>query len=166
MAWTTHARARLCTGLIALIILLNGVHAAITAPFAKTFSYIQPGGVAIELWGQGDEFYAIFETLDGYSVVYVPEQKTYYYAQLSPDQNDLISSGLVVGEDDPHQLGLVPHLRINAGAAQSKAMARFNQWNESMQITSRWKDLKNARREAEQNPAGEFALATVPNPTR
>jgi len=166
MDWFSQGRARGCTGIIALIILLIGSQTAITAPFARKFSCIQPGGAAIELWGRGDDFYATFETLDGYSVVYVPEQRTYYYAQLSPDQNDLMSSGLVVGQDDPRRLNLVPHLRINAGAAQSKATARFSQWNESLQITSRWKDLKKARRDAEQNPAGDFALATLPNPTR
>ena len=37
---------------------------ATAAPFARTFTFTQPNGTIIELWGEGDEFSAHF-THDG-----------------------------------------------------------------------------------------------------
>ena len=34
------------------------------------------------LWGQGDEFYAVFETLDGYTVIFNQQTRAYEYAGL------------------------------------------------------------------------------------
>ena len=33
---------------------------ASAAPFAKTFRFTQPDGTRIEVWGEGDEFRAVF----------------------------------------------------------------------------------------------------------
>ncbi len=72
---------------IALILLLGGAQ-ALAAPFAKQIAFTQPDGAQIQLWGQGDEFYAEFETLDGYSVVFDPVTEAYCYARLSPNGGD------------------------------------------------------------------------------
>jgi len=67
--------SRVCLGSLLMCVLTLSpvltpkIHAA---PFAKRFSFTQPSGIRIELWGQGDEFYAVFETLDGYTVVFEP----------------------------------------------------------------------------------------------
>ena len=58
---------------------------AFGAPFAERMPFTQPDGSRIELWGEGDEFYAVFETLQGYTVVFDPALKAYCYARLALD---------------------------------------------------------------------------------
>lgn len=70
-----------------LLMLGLGVLAAVSsfaAPFAQKVPFTQPDGTQIELWGEGDEFHAVFESLEGYTVVFDPATKTYYYALMPP----------------------------------------------------------------------------------
>lgn len=55
----------------------------------KTFTFTQPDGSSIELRGWGDQNYAVFETLDGYTVTKNPATGYYEVAQLSADGNAL-----------------------------------------------------------------------------
>lgn len=119
------------------------------APFEKTIHYVQPDGATVELWGKGDEFHAVFETLDGYTVVYVPELKAYYYATLSPDGTDLVQSTLQVGQGDPARLGVPKHLRMGAAKAATKAKARFDRWDAGTRNSERWRARKSALQAAE-----------------
>ena len=42
-------------------------------PFSgKSFDFTQPDGSTIQLRGWGNQYYAVFETLDGYTVVRNP----------------------------------------------------------------------------------------------
>ena len=94
---------------------------ATAAPFERTVSFTQPDGTAIELWGRGDEFHSVFETLDGYTVVFDPAARAYFYAELSADRRELRSSGVAVGRGAPHG---EKHLRIDPAAARAQALAR------------------------------------------
>lgn len=69
------------------------------SPFAGNVASTQPNGEEITLFGRGDPFHADFETPEGFTVVFVPEEKAYHYAVPSIDGRDLISSGVVVGGD-------------------------------------------------------------------
>ena len=63
-------------------------------PFAgKTFTFTNPDGSTFEVRGWGDQYYAVFETLDGYTVVKDPATGYYQYAVLSDDKNSLVPSG-------------------------------------------------------------------------
>ncbi len=112
------------------------------APFAKRIAFTQPSGAAIELWGQGDEFYAVFETLDGYAVVFDDAERAYCYAKLSPDGAQLLSTGTQVQSATGTALGLTPHLRMNAAAIQQQVSERFARWDQAMQVSERWAALK------------------------
>ena len=112
------------------------------APFAGTFRYTQPGGDTITLGGKGDEFSAVFETLDGFTVVFVPEARAYFYARVSADGTTLESTGALVGRDDPALLGLRPHQRIETEAARTAARARYESWDRDMRVSERWSALK------------------------
>jgi hypothetical protein len=49
-----------------------------STPFiGEVFTFTQPDGTEIQLRGWGDQHYAVFETLDGYTVTQNPE--TGYY---------------------------------------------------------------------------------------
>src|SRR5438067_279938 len=84
------------------------------APFAKKFFFTQPNDARIELWGEGDDFRSVFETVEGFTVVFDAVAKAYYYARLTADGSDLEASGLQVGKGDPGNLKLAMHLRASA----------------------------------------------------
>jgi len=115
---------------------------ASAAPFAKTFRFTQPDGRQIEVWGEGDEFRAVFEHR-GYTIVWDQATKAYTYAKLSADGTELIPTRLLVGRDDPALNGLPQHLRIAPEAAAEQARQRFERWDAGMQIRRRWQERKS-----------------------
>ncbi|MEI7899591.1 MAG: M6 family metalloprotease domain-containing protein [bacterium] len=130
-------------------VLICAVSFVQAAPFAKTIQFRQPDGTAIELWGEGDDFHAVFETLDGYTVTFDPALKTYFYATVSADGTQLVATDLEVGKGTPMARGLAQHVRISAEALSQQAKARFEKWDSVMEVTKAWTHLKNARRSAE-----------------
>lgn len=93
-------------------------------PFSgKLFNFTNPDGSKIDVRGWGNQHYAVFESLDGFTVVKDPQTGFYQYAQLSEDKNDLVASGAKVGEVDGYSLGISPHLRIRRGSAKKRALA-------------------------------------------
>ena len=134
---------------LAAVSLFGCVIIATGAPFERTVSFTQPNGTAIELWGKGDEFHAVFETLDGYTVVFAPETKAYYYAALSADGTELIPTAWQAGAADPATLGLAKHLRKSAARARAEARARFERWDTAVRLRDRWAQRKAAARAAE-----------------
>ncbi len=56
---------------------------------SRVFTFTQPDGSKVQLRGSGDQNYAVFETLDGYTVTKNPGTGFYEVAQLSPDGNAL-----------------------------------------------------------------------------
>ncbi len=119
------------------------------APFAKTVEYTQPNGETVQLWGQGDDFYAVFETLDGYTVLFDQALQAYVYAELNADGTALLSTGVLVGA--PRPAALQPHLRINRETAVAQARARQQEWEQQTGIRDRWNALKMERRTLEQD---------------
>jgi hypothetical protein len=140
---------RLSFVILALAAVLATVPGLQAAPFAKTISFTQPDGTRVELWGKGDEFYANFETLDGYTVVFDQALKAYCYAELAADESALVSTGIQVQEGDPEALGLGQHLRLGQEAVSRQVQKRYAVWDAATGISQRWSQLKVARRMAE-----------------
>jgi M6 family metalloprotease-like protein len=88
----------------------------------EEFTFTNPDGSTIQVRGWGNQYYAVFETVDGYTVVQDPETGFYKYAQLSDDKNELLPTDAKVGEVDPQSLGLQKHIRIRRESANQKAM--------------------------------------------
>ena len=122
------------------------------APFAKTFTFTQPDGSIIELWGEGDEFSAVIEH-NGHSVVFDPARGAYMYARLNGDGTELIPTQLEVGKANPAANGLQARLRVTPDAVRAQRHARFGRWNAGMDITSRWQSNK-AQMQAQREQAG------------
>jgi M6 family metalloprotease-like protein len=137
---------------------------AFSAPFEERFTFTQPDGTKIELWGKGDEFHAVFETLDGFSVVFNPADKAYHYAKPSPDGSELKPVGPPVGKGDPVKLGLDKHHRISKAAREKQVNERFQRWDLGMQITDRWTKHKEALRLAEAGVAQPQINGPEPSP--
>jgi len=94
--------------------------------FRSELAYTQPDGTQIRLWGQGDEFYAVTENLEGYTVVFDPASKTYYYARPSTDGSTLLPTAWQVGRENPDRLGLPKHLRPRSDAVRRLAWRGAN----------------------------------------
>ncbi|NQU09717.1 M6 family metalloprotease domain-containing protein, partial [bacterium] len=132
---------------VGLSVLLGAV-TALAAPFAEKTQFQQPDGTKIILWGQGDEFYAVFETMDGYTVTFNPATKAYHYATVAVDGSSLVPTVLQVGQGNPAALGLAKHLRISPAAIKKQVQDRFQKWDQGMQVTARWNGIKTAWQQA------------------
>lgn len=131
--------------LTALACVLFGVATSSAAPMNGFESrYTQPDGTSITLKFFGDEFYARTETTDGYTVVFDPDTKAYYFAALSPDGKEFVSTGQEVGKSDPAKLGIKKSLKINPESRAAKAKKRFDEQEVFVQQEARWKAVKEA----------------------
>lgn len=83
-----------------------------TAFFGKTLTFTQPDGSKIELRGWGDQSHAVFETLDGYTVIKNPATGYYEVAQLSADGNSLQPAPAARGRLDGAAAGVPRGLRV------------------------------------------------------
>ncbi|PKN63125.1 MAG: hypothetical protein CVU57_20890 [Deltaproteobacteria bacterium HGW-Deltaproteobacteria-15] len=91
--------------------------------YGKKFEFTQPDGSRIEVRGWGDQHHAVFESMDGYTVVKDPATGYFCYASLSDDKEELISTGVRVGAVNGASLGLQKGVRINRESARQKALA-------------------------------------------
>lgn len=112
------------------------------SPFIKKeFTFTNPDGSAIKVIGSGNQHYAVFETLDGYTVVKNPANGFYEYAERSSDGTRLLPSGVRAGDAKNLKLSGVRLLRIFAAARV----------RESVRRRRRFKSLQESR-------AGKFAV--------
>jgi M6 family metalloprotease-like protein len=87
----------------------------------KVFTFTQPDGTAIKLRGFGDQNYAVFETLDGYTVTKNPVTGYFEVAQLTPDGNALAPAP--VGTLNGAAAGVPPRLRVRRESALAAGRA-------------------------------------------
>ncbi len=122
--------------------------------------FTQPDGTGLELRGSGDEFYAVFETLDGYTVLFDRELKAYCYAR--PGSNGgLVSSGVQVHRGNPAALGLASHLREDVAVPREQVRQRYRRWNAATHIEQRWKQRKTALQRYEAQPGSGSGVRSV-----
>jgi M6 family metalloprotease-like protein len=90
-------------------------------PFiAQVFTFKQPDGSTIQLRGWGDQHYAVFETLDGYTVTQNEATGYWEVASLSPDGHTLQPAPGPTGPLDGRGAGVQPGLRIVREAARAR----------------------------------------------
>jgi M6 family metalloprotease-like protein len=122
----------------------------------ERFTFTQPDGTELEVVGTGNQFEAVFETPDGYTVVKEPFSGFYQYAQLSADATRLEPSGEVVTDG-----AVVPverrHLRTTPTATRVRAQTTFPAGERPRWETRRRQQLARAA------AAGPF-LADAPDP--
>ncbi len=151
--------------LLTSFLLLLAALALPAAPFRDlAISFKQPDGTQIEIRGSGDEFYAVFETLDGYTVVFDPVLKAYCFAQSGGD-GQLASSGVEVQRGDPAALGLSRHLRVDPAIRQEQVRQRRQRWEQGMELEQRWKATKAALQEREAQPGAGSGAPNGPQPS-
>jgi M6 family metalloprotease-like protein len=90
-------------------------------PFnGKTFTFTQPDGSEIQVRGWGNQHYAVFETLDGYTVVKNPSTGFFEIARLSADGTRLEPAPGPQGNLDGTRTALPRGLRIDREAARAQ----------------------------------------------
>lgn len=136
---------RVCYSVLFKALLLLVAVRLEAAPFAREVNFTQPDGSAITLWGEGNSFWAVFETLDGYTVVFDENLGGYCYARLSEDGEALISTGVAVGSAAVPR-GLQKHLRPSEEHIRSVAGARRATWYEETGLADRWLRQKGIMR--------------------
>ncbi len=85
----------------------------------QTFTFTQPDGSTLQVRGWGDQHQAVFETLDGYTVIQNPATGFYELAQLSPDGNSLQPVPGAAAQPDGGRSLVNPRLRAAAVAARA-----------------------------------------------
>lgn len=114
--------------------------------YNKEFQFSQPDGTQISLRGWGNQYQAVFETLDGYTVVKDPVTDIYEYAKLSADKSFLEPTGYRVGVADPSALGIPKHIRISEDAAKAQSKASFSKMGGMTRWEERRQRAKTAKR--------------------
>ncbi len=118
-----------------------------SAPFfAKEFTFTQPDGTSLPVKGWGDQHYARFETIDGYSVIEDPVSGAYQYATLT--QGILAPSGIQPGKISTESLPFQKGLKNTVGAI--KSLVRL--YPGLPPSNSRWKERWQERKVAAQLP--------------
>ena len=92
-----------------------------SAIFGETLVFSQENGPDVELVVYGDEFYARYETRDGYTVVYDIDEGQYCYAIVLDGR--FASSGAPMVKPVP--VGIKKHLKESEAVRNEKFEARF-----------------------------------------
>jgi M6 family metalloprotease-like protein len=93
----------------------------VATPFiGQVFTFRQPDGSPIQLRGWGDQHYAVFETLDGYTVTQNPATGYWEIASVAPDGNALQPAPGPGSPLDATGRGVQPGLRIRREAALAR----------------------------------------------
>ncbi|MEY2475087.1 MAG: hypothetical protein QOG87_402 [Actinomycetota bacterium] len=124
----------------------------------QEFTFFDPDGSEIPVRGWGNQFAAVFETLDGYTVVQDPDSRFFHYADLSPDGAELVPSGNRAADADPAVLGLARHIRVNRESFRTEAMEAFD-----AAATTRWRQ-RLAERRARTRSAAQPGPEAAPPP--
>ncbi len=114
--------------------------------FEEEFEFIQPDGSKIKLIGWGNQNYAVFETLDGYTVIKDPSTGFYQYAKLSANKSYLEPTGVVVGKAKPKSLGIEKHLRAPRDVAMRASRVAY----QPMGSKSRWEERRDKAKDEKQ----------------
>ena len=131
-------------------------------PFAgKEFTFHNPDGSEVAVRGWGDQFAAVFETPDGYTVVKDPDSGFFHYAAPSTDREALVATSTRVGAVDPDTLGIARHLRLPRERTRASARAAHALPGRQR----RWEERREQRRSRQQAVRdGDLRAGVLPEP--
>lgn len=95
-----------------------------TAIFGELLSFDQENGPEVKLRVFGDEFYARYETEEGYTAIYDETLGKFTYARIKDGR--FVSSGVDLSHNPP--LGLEKHLEESNEVRMKKAEKRFSRY--------------------------------------
>jgi M6 family metalloprotease-like protein len=89
--------------------------------FAKQFTFTQPDGTQLEVRGWGDQYSAVFETLDGFTLTENPVTGFYEVAQIAADGRSFEPAPGPTGNVNGARAGVARGLRLPAAVARAQA---------------------------------------------
>jgi len=116
--------------------------------YGKEFTFTQPDGSKINVRGWGNQHQAVFETLDGFTVVKDPLTHFIQYAKPSVDKNYLEPTGMRADLGDPRTLGLAKNLRVSRDVAKEMSLAARSRIGFKRRCEERREKIKSALRMA------------------
>lgn len=149
-----------CLATLAAVWLI-AMTSAIAAPFPPEgypTEWTQPDGTRLEVLMFGDEFYARTATKGGFTVIFEPRAKAYFYAASSPDGKGLISTNIQAHLPPP--VDLIRGLREPKEAAAAKRAANVAKLDPDREAN--WAARVKAIKEQRARAAG---LAPAPGPS-
>jgi M6 family metalloprotease-like protein len=114
--------------------------------FNEEFTFRQPDGTELRVRGTGDETSAIFETLDGYTVVKNQASGFYEYAVQSEDGNEIQPLGVQANAVAPDLLSIPRGVRPSAESLLSLSLAPSRLPRSPMRWEIRREERRNALR--------------------
>jgi M6 family metalloprotease-like protein len=87
----------------------------------QEFTFQNPDGTIFNVRGSGNQYFAHFETEEGYTVVKDEPSGEWRFAEPSADGQRLQASALAPGRDEPGRSALAPHLQVSRQAAKAEA---------------------------------------------
>src|SRR4051812_43477303 len=116
-----------------------------------------PDGTELSVRAWGNQFAAVFEIPEGYTIVQDPDSGYWQYATLSPDKQELLPTTDRVGAVDPAQVDLPKHIRPQRGARGASARAALSAADER----PRW-EVRREQRRARSVRAAQAGPASAP----
>ena len=143
----------------------------LAAPFAEWFQVDTPSGGA-RIWGEGDEFSAVFESEDGRTLVFSRARRAYVYADKDWKTGALKETDVELGREKGREAELAKiarHLRNTSAAARDERKRRIEADEEACGTRRRWRELKSrahrrraaAKAGAAMAPPSESSIGTV-----
>lgn len=132
-------------------------------PFlGREFTFTQPDGseLQVKAWGNPDE--AIFETLEGFTVVLDPLTGFYQYARLSDDGSELVPTGFQAQRVKPRALRLKRKLRTRRRSQITLEAARSEQPTSKPRWKTRLEIARMKQRSAVIEPESMMMAAALP----
>ena len=128
-------------------------------PYRGTeFNFTQPDGTELRVRGWGNQYNAVFEAMNGYTVVEDPATGFYEYARVNEQQDALEPVGARPRHGQSERMGVAPGVRVSPEAFKAAAM-------ESSKLPrgrSRWEQRRKQSREILRSTIARPGLVLAP----
>jgi M6 family metalloprotease-like protein len=132
-------------------------------PFSgEEFTFQDPDGAEIRVRGWGDQYAAVFETLDGFTVVKHPDTGYYHIAALSEDKTRLVPTAERAATADTQALSMPKHLRTTREAVRQEALRAHDEAGVQRRWETRRAQRRAQRRESLESESGPDAEPPQP----
>ena len=138
---------------------------AAAAPFAEWLHVPVPGGGTVEIWGEGDEYDAWFETADGLALRVNDAAGRYEYVDLDETTGAFVGTGILLGDEAGNEarLAALPRgIRDTSEAHRRAVEERIAEMQKVLRDDERWAEAK--KRGAERAAMLEKAAAGKVDP--
>lgn len=130
----------------------------------EIFTFSNPDGSTVQVRGWGNQYHAVFESLDGYTVIKNSENGFYEYARLSPNEDAIEPSGIRVGEKKHLPATIKKHIRVKSEIEKRNAVKAVKQLDRKPRWKTRYEEWKHMEKSRIFSAGSTGAPETAPPP--